>query len=223
MADTPTSAPASGPSSTPPAAPAAAAAAPSAPATPAQTSGATAPTEPPKTASDPQTGSEPPQPGETPKDPANPAPADTPLYTLPEDFTPPDAVRAKFDSAIKGAMVDGKLSMSPQQVSDLYVDLIRDANTVWQKQLKDLDAANLATCQKQFTPAQLSAAESAVGWASSYNPAFREFAQRQLNDPVFVGFMRLIGEALQEDEFIPAAPPNGSGKRTPAQRMGYAK
>lgn len=124
--------------------------------------------------------------------------------------------------AIRSATVDGKFEVTPQKLVDVYVDLARDANTAWQKQIEQLNTDNEATCKARFTPEQLAASESAVGWFSSYEPSFREFAQRQLNDPVFVNAMRLVGEALQEEEFIPAAPP-GPTKKTPAQIMGYDK
>lgn len=216
------SAPASGTSSTPPAAPAAAAA-PSASPTPAPA--APAATEPSKPAT-PPTGSEPAKadatPPATPAEPAKPTELEPPLFTLPEDFKPPDTALAKFNTAIKSATVDGKLQLTPQQVVDMYVEQARDANAAWQRQVEQTDQDNKAACQARFTPTQLKASESAVGWFASFEPAFHDFAKRQLNDPVFVNAMRLIGESLQEDDFIPAAPP-APAKRTAAQRMGYEK
>lgn len=147
---------------------------------------------------------------------------EAPLFVLPEDFKPPESTVAKFMEAIKTATVDGKFEVTPQKLVDVYVDLARDANTAWQKQIEQLDTDNAAACKARFTPEQLAASESAVGWFASYEPSFRDFAKRQLNDPVFVNAMRLVGEALQEEEFIPAAAP-GPSKKTPAQIMGYDK
>lgn len=136
-----------------------------------------------------------------------------PLFTLPEDFkASPDAV-SKFESAIKGAMVEGKLTVTPQQIADWYVDQARDANAAWQKQITDLNVSNETACKKEFTAQQLTGAETAVGWfTANVNPGFRELAKRQLNDPVFVNAMVVVGEMLSEDSF------EAPGKAVPSNR-----
>lgn len=230
VADTPTPAP--GTSSTPPAAPASAATPAAVAALYPSTSPKTDPPAEPAKPADAPVVTEPPKAEATPDEPVKAEPAKTdppaepakaePLFTLPEDFKPPATAVTKFTTAISKAMVDGKLSLTPQQVVDMYVEQARDANAAWQAQIEQTDAANKAACQQRFSPQQLKAAESAVGWFSSFEPAFHDFSKRQLNDPVFVNAMRLIGESLQEDEFLPASPP-GPTKRSPAEIMGYTK
>ena len=125
----------------------------------------------------------------------------------------------KFQDAIKGRVKDGNLTLKPQEVADLYVDLARDANNAWQKQVEKLNTDNEAACKARFSAEELSAAESAVGFFSSNEPAFRDFAKRQLNDPTFVNAMRLIGELLQEDSVgRPEPTPPVADKRPLQQR-----
>lgn len=116
-------------------------------------------------------------------------------------------------------MVDGKLNVTPQQIADWYVDQARDANAAWQKQIETTNAANEAACKQRFSAPQLAAAETAVGWFSSLDPAFREVAKRQLNDPTFTNAMRIVGEMLSEDTFETAsrAPPPSNRPRTRAE------
>jgi hypothetical protein len=146
---------------------------------------------------EPQKGSEP-----VAAKPAEPV-ADQPLFTLPEDFKPPDRMVTKFTDTVKAKMVDGKLGMSPQEVATLYVDMARDANADWQKQVEQTDAKNSQFCKEHFSTEQLAASETAVGFFSDSDPGFRDFAKRQLNDPRFVNLMRYIGESLAEDNFDP--------------------
>lgn len=145
------------------------------------------------------------------------------LFTLPEDFKPPEGTAKKFTDALKGKWADGKLSMSPQQVADLYVDVARDAAKAWDAQVKKLDTDNEAACKARFSPEELKAAEGAVGFFSSYEPGFREFARRQLNDPTFINAMRLVGELLSEDDLgSPTPPPKPSDNRSLRERAAEA-
>ena len=55
------------------------------------------------------------------------------------------------------------------------------------------------------------------------DPGFREFAKRQLNDPVFVNFMREIGERLSEDEFERGSMPSVAPRKGPMTRAEAGK
>ena len=154
-----------------------------------------------------------------------PTEAPAPLFTLPEDVKLAPEALGKFDAFLRGKLsTDGKVSLTSQEVVDQFLTQAKDANERWAKQIQDTDAANAALCKSRFTPAQLSQAESAVGFFSSYEPGFHEFAKRQLNDPVFVNAMRIIGEKLSEDVFEPGpVPVTTASRKSPAERMGYAK
>lgn len=141
------------------------------------------------------------------KPPVKEPPPEEVLFTLPDDFKPPEGMAKKFSEAVKGKWADGKLSMSPQQVADLYVELARDAGKAWDAQVKKLDTDNKAACEARFSAEELKAAEGAIGFFSSYEPGFRDFARRQLNDPTFTNAMRLVGELLSEDSLGPVTPP----------------
>lgn len=220
MADVPAAPAPDGTSSTPSAASAAATLYPSAKPTEAPAAAATPATPVSATAAEP---AKPVEPAAPEVKPAEPAPADAPLFVLPEDFKPPETMVAQFADSVKGKLIDGKLQMTPQEVADLYVAMARGANADWQKQVEDTNKANEVACKSRFSAEELTAAETAVGWFSSFEPAFRDFSKRQLNDPTFTNAMRIVGELLSEDEFPdrPATP--APAKKTPAQRMGYDK
>ena len=99
-----------------------------------------------------------------------------------------------------------------------FIEQASDANARWTKQIEARNTENETACKSRFTPAQLSVAETAVGWASSLDPSFREFAKSQLNDPVFVNFMRAVGEKLSEDEFEQGSLPSTPQRRGPMTR-----
>lgn len=150
--------------------------------------------------------------------------AEQPLFTLPEGVKLAPELTKKFDSFLRTKVAaDGKLTLTSQEVADQFVDLARDANTRWTKQREDLDKSNADACKARFTPAQLSKAEAAVGFASSIDPGFRDFAKSQLNDPVFVNFMREIGERLSEDEFETGSMPSAPARRGPMSRAEAGK
>jgi hypothetical protein len=134
-----------------------------------------------------------------------------------------------METFLKGKLgADGKVVLTSQEVVDAFVEQAVDANARWNQQIEARNAENEATCKSRFTPTQLSVAESAVGWASSMDPSFREFAKSQLNDPVFVNFMRAVGERLSEDEFevgsMPSAPQRkGPMTRAEAGKLLYSK
>lgn len=115
-----------------------------------------------------------------------------------------------------------------QGVADLYVGLARDANTAWQKQIESVDRSNLETCKRVFNAEELAAAETAVGFFSTYNPGFRDFAKRQLNDPLFTLVMRYVGEQLSEDAIgnpsLPTKPTDTRPLRErAAEALGYSR
>jgi hypothetical protein len=150
-----------------------------------------------------------------------------PLFTLPDDAKLAPEARTKFESFLKGKLHDGKVVMTSQEVADHFLEQSRDnvarVEAAVSKQIEAIDTENKAKCQSRFTPAQLSTAESAVGFASSIDPAFREFAKRQLNDPVFVNFMREVGERLSEDVFEEGGLPPTPGRKGPMTRAEAGK
>lgn len=153
--------------------------------------------------------------------PAAPA-QEQPLFTLPDDAKLAPEARTKFESFLKTKLVDGKVVMTSQEVADHFLEQSRDniarVETLVAKQIETINSTNEAACKTRFTPAQLSTAETAIGFASSIDPAFREFAKRQLNDPTFVNFMREIGERLSEDEFETGTQPSIAQRKGPMTR-----
>jgi hypothetical protein len=135
--------------------------------------------------------------------------------------------RTKFESFLKGKLVDGKVVMTGQEVADHFLEQSRDnvsrVEALVAKQIETINTTNETACKARFTPQQLSTAETAIGFASSIDPAFREFAKRQLNDPVFVNFMREIGERLSEDEFEQGSQPSQAQRRGPMTRADAGK
>jgi hypothetical protein len=153
------------------------------------------------------------------------APPAQPLFTVPEDLKLAPEATTQFESFLKSKLTaDGKVLLTGQEVLDHYVTQARAANARWQQQITDQNAKNEAECRARFTPAQLAASETAVGFFSSFDPAFRDFAKGQLNNPVFVNAMRTVGERLSEDTFEigGSAPPSPRGKSA-AERMGYVR
>lgn len=147
-----------------------------------------------------------------------------PLFTLPEDAKLAPEATMKFQSFLKGKLAaDGKVVLTSQEVADHFIEQAKDANTRWMKQIETINAENEAACKARFTASQLSQAEAAVGFASSIDPAFREFAKGQLNNPVFVNFMREIGERLSEDEFEQGSQPSIATRKGPMTRAEAGK
>lgn len=155
---------------------------------------------------------------------------DAPLYTLPEDIKFAPEATTKFEAALKGKLVDGKLSMSPQDVADLFVGQAKDANARWQQMQATQDREWEAKSKARFTPAQLAAAEVGIGFLTSRQLAnaektgqkdsvpFRDLAKQFKNHPEFVEAMRIVGESLAEDTFEQGAHPRPAGK-TLAERI----
>ena len=136
-----------------------------------------------------------------------------PTYKLPEDLALAPEVAQKFEGFIKGKTVEGKLALTPQDVVDTFADLARDANTRWQASIVAQDKAWEAESKGRFSPTQLAAAETGVGFLSSFEPAFRELSKGFRNNPTFVNAMRVVGERLSEDTFE-----IGQAATTPAKR-----
>lgn len=159
------------------------------------------------------------KPADPPKasDPAPPPPEakpPEPLFALPEDFKPPESALTKFSEHLTKATVDGKLTLTHQQVADMYVEMARDANTFYEAEIARVNTQNEAACKTGFSAEELTAAETAVGWVTSrFDQTFRDdFAKRQLNDPRFTRLMVLIHDAyLSEDTFEPAGRIGASG------------
>jgi hypothetical protein len=202
-----------------------------APSTPAVVADASTPTTTPPSEATAPVSPEPVAAAAAPQEAAPTAPAEPPaaLFTLPEDIKLAPEATQKFEAFLRPKLgADGKVSLTSQEVADQFIEQAKDANVRWMKQMEDLDKSNEKLCKQRFTPAQLSQAEAAVGFASSIDPGFREFAKRQLNDPVFVNFMREIGERLSEDEFErgsmpPSAPRRGPMTRAEAGKALYGK
>lgn len=149
--------------------------------------------------------------------------AAAPLFTLPDDMKVSDGARTKFEAAIKGKMKDGALQLTPQDVVDLYAEQARDAFTAWQQQITTQDAAWKTESESRFSKAQLAAAETGVGFLSSFDPQFRDLTKGIANHPAFVNAMRVIGERLSEDTFeIEGARPAGAQRKSAADVL-YGK
>jgi hypothetical protein len=153
------------------------------------------------------------------------APPAQPLFTVPDDLKLNPEATTQFESFLKSKLTpEGKVLLTGQEVFDHYATQARAANARWQQQIADANAKNEAECRARFTPAQLAASETAVGFFSSFDPAFRDFAKGQLNNPVFVNAMRTVGERLSEDTFeIGGQAPPPAPKKSAAERMGYAR
>lgn len=132
---------------------------------------------------------------------ADPPPADAPLFQLPDDLKVAPEARSKFETAIKGKTKDGRLDLTPQDVVDLYAEQARDAYKQWETQVAQQDASWKAESEKRFSKEQLAAAETGVGFLSSFDPTFRDLTKGIANHPSFVNAMRVIGERLSEDTF----------------------
>lgn len=112
----------------------------------------------------------------------------------------PEAV-TKFEGAIKGKLADGKITLTAQELVDLYADQARDAATRWQAAQQAQSAEWETESKQRFTAQQLAAAETGVGFLSSFDPQFRELCASFKNHPTFVNAMRIVGERLSEDSF----------------------
>ena len=131
-----------------------------------------------------------------------PAPAKPP-FTLPEDMKlAPEAV-TKFTDFVtaKSPDAEGKFSLTAQELVDVFASQARDASQRWQQRLVAQDKTWEAESKARFTPAQLAASETGIGFLTSFEPAFRELAKSFLNHPSFVNAMRVVGERLSEDTF----------------------
>jgi hypothetical protein len=136
----------------------------------------------------------------------------------------PEAV-SKFEAFLKAkSPVDGKFSMTAQELIDEYASQARTAYQRWQTQLAEQNSTWEAESKARFTAPQLAAAETGIGFLTSFEPAFRELAKSFRNNPSFVNAMRVVGERLSEDTFeIAGAPPPQITKKSAAERMGYVK
>jgi hypothetical protein len=153
-------------------------------------------------------------------DPAKAEPAKTdpvaeppPLFTLPDDVKIADEARTKFETFVKGKLADGKITLTAQELVDAYLDQARDANQRWTAAQVAQDKAWETESKQRFNETQLAAAETGVGWLSSFDPQFREVAKAFKNHPTFVNAMRLVGERLSEDTFEPAGTRVPSGRK----------
>jgi len=133
------------------------------------------------------------------------------------------AAVSKFEAALKPKLTaDGKALLSPQEVVDLFAAQARDANTLWQEQIVAQDKAWEEESKARFSETQLKAAETGVGFLSSFDPQFRDLAKQFKNHPAFVNAMRVVGERLSEDTFEIAGAAPAPAKRDRAQVM-YGK
>lgn len=136
-----------------------------------------------------------------------------PLFALPDDFTLRPEAKSKFEAFVKGKLKDGTLQAKPQEVVDAFIEQARDSYAAWQTQVAAQDQAWQTESQGRFTKTQLAAAETGVGFLSSFEPAFRELVKGFSNHPSFVNAMRVIGERLSEDAFeIEGSRPVVNGK-----------
>lgn len=143
-------------------------------------------------------------------------PADAPLFKLPEDMQLAPETVTRFETMVKGKLKDGALQLTPQDLVDLYAGEAREAYKSWEQQIVAQDQAWKTESEKRFNKDQLAAAETGVGFLSSFDPQFRELTKGIANHPAFVNVMRVIGERLSEDTF------QIEGARPPAPRRNAA-
>lgn len=129
-----------------------------------------------------------------------PAPAPVPAFKLPDDLKVDKRGVEKFDAFIKAkAGADGKLSVTAQDVVDLYADQARDGFQRWQEQIAAKDAAWATESKKHFDARELSISQAAVAYSESQFPGFRDLAKTLLNHPGFVSLALMAGRQLNED------------------------
>lgn len=149
----------------------------------------------------------------------------SPAFTLPTDLKlAPEAV-SQFETFLKAKTVDaeGKFTMTAQELIDNYATQARTAFQRWQSQLAEQNTTWEAESKARFTAPQLAAAETGIGFLTSFEPEFRELAKSFRNNPSFVNAMRVVGERLSEDTFeIAGAPPPQPSKRA-AKDVMYPK
>lgn len=164
-------------------------------------------------------------------EPAKPEVVDPAAFKLPEDLKfNPEAVTS-FQTALKGKIVDGKLTLSAQDVANLLADQARGGMQRWQTQQAEQDRTWEAASKARFTPAQLAQAEAGIGYLTSKQLAaaekaglkdvtpFRDLAKGFKNHPDFVEVMRIVGDSLNEDTFERGNNAPVTGKKSLAERM----
>lgn len=141
-------------------------------------------------------------------------PEEVSAYTIPEDMKISERARGRFNTFLKERTKDGALSLKPQDVVDLYVAQAREAYENWQREVTAQSETWKAESRTRFSVAQLEAAETGVGFLSSFEPSFRELVKGIADHPSFVNAMREIGERLSEDSFeISGSRPPGGARR----------
>jgi hypothetical protein len=141
-------------------------------------------------------------------------PVIAPEFTLPTDLTlAPEAVEKFKGFLASKTPVDGKITLTAQELVDVYADQARTASQRWQAQLTQQDKTWEAESKQRYSPAQLAAAETGVGFLSSFDPAWRELSKSFRNHPVFVNAMRIVGERLSEDEFLTSNTPPAPARK----------
>jgi hypothetical protein len=188
-----------------------------------ETTPSTAPSEPAKTDSTPVTTAA--TADTAPKTDATQATAPVkPTFTLPTDMKLGQEAVTKFtDFVASKADAEGKVTLTAQELVDLYADQARGANQRWQTQLAAQDSKWEAESKSRFTAPQLAAAETGIGFLTSYEPTFRDLAKSFRNNPSFVNAMRIVGERLSEDTFETGSATPPTTQKTRAERMGYVK
>lgn len=148
-----------------------------------------------------------------------------PVFTLPADMKlAPEAVTKFTDFvAAKTPDAEGKFTLTAQELVDVFADQARGASQRWQTQLAAQDKKWEAESKTRFTAPQLAAAETGIGFLTSYEPAFRELAKSYRNNPSFVNAMRIVGERLSEDTFETGSVAPPTSQKTRAEKMGYVK
>lgn len=137
------------------------------------------------------------------------APAPEVAFTVPDDLKlAPEAID-KFKSFVSGKTpnAEGKITLTPQEIVDVFAEQSRGAYSRWQSQMTAQDKAWEAESKARFSAPQLKAAETGIGFLTSFEPSFRELAKGYRNNPSFVNAMRIVGERLSEDTFEVAGTP----------------
>lgn len=124
-----------------------------------------------------------------------------PLFKPPEGVTLAPEAATAFEAAIKPHLVDGKVTLTPQQVADMFFAQAKSASDRWQASLTKQDQAWAAESRARFSKAQMDASEVGIGWLRSMDPQAVEVMKGIINHPSIRNALRAIGESLSEDSF----------------------
>jgi len=147
--------------------------------------------------------------------PPQPGPVD---YNLPKVLKLPGEAKTQLDEFLKAHVVDGKLTISAQDLVDHYGAQAVAAKTRWDAEQAENQKTMRAESERLYSKEQLAAAKIGGEFFADHDPAFAEFVRPFENHPTFVNMMRVVGQSLAEDTFVGTAQARPAPvKRTPAE------